>query len=119
MGVAFVFRYLNILKGKRYKAPKLSSQREWSGDFYHFVNWTLSSSPSKRPTAEDVLRDSDFVKKSHLGRDLMLVFLKKSSSGPEEDELNTATQRLEPNEEDKVIVSQTRADANSGMLGKH
>ena len=62
-----LFRYLAVLKGRRFKSPKLSSQRVWSGDFYHFVTWTLNQNPSKRPTAEDVIRDSDFLKKPALG----------------------------------------------------
>ncbi|XP_075239013.1 mitogen-activated protein kinase kinase kinase kinase 5-like [Convolutriloba macropyga] len=126
-------QYLAVLKGRRFKSPKLSSQRVWSGDFYHFVTWTLNQNPSKRPTAEDVIRDSDFLKKPALGPALMRVFLRKPAKGgqgtnEEEEEEDegvmaeiTSTQRLTVSEQDdeqekKVIYSKGKADTSGHAI---
>ena len=66
-----------------------------------------------------MLRESDFLRKEGLGPSLMRIFLRKptdSQGGDAEgDELNTSTQRLQPDEDEKVIKSKSKADT-SGKL---
>ena len=110
-------RYLAVLQGRRFKAPKLSGV--WSGDFHHFVKWTLSHNPMKRPTADEVIRESDFLNKVNIGPHLMLAFLRKppdahAVEGNEMEHEGVVEVDHRDDNDDKILYSAQKAEAKSG-----